>query len=615
MITIDFETYYAKDFSLSKMTTEEYIRSPRFQVIGVCVKRDDEPTQWYTGTHEDIKVALDKYDLPNQQVIAHNAAFDCAILSWVFGISPKLIIDTLSLVRPLTGLTVGGSLRAASEYFGLGKKGNEIYNTLGKRREDFTPDEMDAFAAYCVQDVQLTWKLYKKLKDTTIYQEVYLIDTIIRMFTEPVFELDKTILEKHLEDVLRKKQDLLDMVGHDNREAFMSNEKFAELLRAEGVEPPMKTSPATGKETYAFSKTDDGFRELLEHDNEKVQALAAARLGLKSTLEETRTQALLDIQSRGRLPIMLNYYGAANTGRTSGGERCNLQNLPRGGQLRYAMKAPEGYEVVACDSSNIEARMLAYIAGEEKLLKLFRNHEDVYSSFASAVYKRPINKHDNPKERFVGKTCILGLGYGTGHKKLQHTLKLGGNEVSLEEAKRIVDLYRSEYSHISSLWKECQQALARVYGGWSSVITTMNLEFNQDGIRLPNTLRIRYPELERTEGEIDYEYTYRNKRLRSKIYGAKMVENIVQALARIAVTEQMNLIRRHLDARNRRLDDGRIRRVVHFVHDEVVVIVPADEAEETQHMMEDIMSTPPTWAPELPIFCEASRGRSYGDAK
>lgn len=299
----------------------------------------------------------------------------------------------------------------------------------------------------------------------------------------------------------------------------------------------------------------------------------------------------------------------------SGGDGANFQNLPRGGALRRAMKAPDGYAVVACDSSNVEARMLAYLAGEKKLLKLFKNGADVYSAFATAVFGRPINKHDNPKERFVGKTCILGLGYGTGAKKLQHTLKMGGNPIDLDEAKRIVDLYRSEYACIPALWRQCQDALGRVFGGWVEHVTSINLEFGSKGILLPNGLRIQYPELAREQGEFDFDYSYRYKNRRAKIYGGKITENIVQATARIAVTEQMEMIRKHLDARNRRLADGKIRRVVHFVHDEVVAIVPEDEVEDTTKMMMTIMSTPPSWAPGLPISCDADSGKSYGDAK
>ena len=253
MITLDFETYYDKEYSLSKITMEQYIRDPRFQVIGVCVKRDEEPIEWITGSHEHIKAELEKRHLENEAVIAHNAAFDCAILNWIFDIRPKIIVDTMSMLRPIIGIFPQGvSLRAAAEFFGIGHKGTEVYKTIGKRLEDFSPKELADFADYCRGDVQLTWDLWKLLSPAFPKRELYLIDLVIRMFTEPVFEIDVPLLEKHLAEVRAKKQALLDSVGHGSREVFMSNDKFAQALRDLGVDPPTKISPKTGKEAYAL---------------------------------------------------------------------------------------------------------------------------------------------------------------------------------------------------------------------------------------------------------------------------------------------------------------------------------------------------------------------------
>lgn len=409
MITLDFETYYAKDFSLSKMTTEAYINDPRFEVIGVSVKEDEGEIEWITGDDAAIRAALLAHGVDKKAVCCHNAAFDCAILSWRYGIRPPVIVDTLSMARPVIGLTSSVSLRTLADHYGLGQKGNEIYNTLGKHREDFAPEELAAFGDYCKQDVNLTYKLYKILAKVTPMREIFLIDLTLRMFTEPKIKLDLPLLTKHLDEVRAHKQALMDSIGLDSRERIMSNPKFADMLRELGVEPPMKISPTTGKETYAFAKTDDGFKALLEHPDERVQTLAAARLGLKSTIEETRTEMFIGIAKRmGVMPVMLNYYGAVNTGRFSGGDKLNPQNLPRGGVLRQAMIAPEGYKIVACDSSQVEARTLAWFAGEDELTRGFERNEDVYCAFASKVYGRKITKHENPEERHVGKTCLSG---------------------------------------------------------------------------------------------------------------------------------------------------------------------------------------------------------------
>lgn len=621
MLTIDFETYWDKDFSLSKMTTESYIRDPQFEVIGVSIKKDNGPIEWVSGDDQTIKQALLERGAQNDVCVAHNAAFDMAIMNWRYGIRPRVIVDTLSMARPITGLTVGGSLRALGEYFGIGEKGTEVYNTQGKHRKDFTPEELERYGRYCQQDVNLTYQLLQKLLPLSTAQEMYLIDLTIRMFTEPVLQLNAELLETHLDKVRAGKQALLDSVSHGDRSAFMSNDKFAELLRAEGVEPPTKVSEKTGKTAYAFAKTDAGFQALLSHPNERVQALASARLGLKSTLEETRTQAFLDIARRGPMPVMLNYYGAANTGRFSGGDGTNPQNLPRGGALREAICPPEGYTLVACDSSQIEARTLAWFAGQTDLIKAFANGEDIYSKFASSVYGKPINKHEHPEERHVGKTCILGLGYGTGAAKLQHALANGFIKVNLPaaECERIVKLYRSQYDTIPRLWKDCQNAITNMFNGYSSTVgvaVQLPVSGADHTITLPNGMKLRYPDLQCETNERGFaEYTYQKKRFRAKLYGGSLTENLIQSLARIIVAYQMCKIKQELDKACKAKADGKIRRVVHMVHDEVIVVVPDEEAQEVKGMMETIMSTPPKWAPTLPVSCEAGLGKTYGEAK
>jgi hypothetical protein len=216
-----------------------------------------------------------------------------------------------------------------------------VLNALDKRRLDFTPEEMEAYAGYCVNDTELTYKLFKVLGRGFPLVELKLIDLTIRMFTEPCIVLDKRILADHLEGVKAKKAELMAMITQDRSE-LMSNPKFAALLANRGVVAPTKISLTTGKETYAFAKSDEGFKALLEHEDPYVQALVSARMGVKSTIEETRTQRFIDIADRGPLPIPLRYY-AAHTGRWGGDDKINMQNLPRGSTLKKALRAPEGY--------------------------------------------------------------------------------------------------------------------------------------------------------------------------------------------------------------------------------------------------------------------------------
>lgn len=520
LVVLDFETFYSKDFSLSKMTTERYIRDPQFEVIGVSVKIDSGGIRWIT---ENIGEELKALHLEEHQVLCHNTAFDGAILSWIYDIHPKFLLDTLSMARPLTGLTVGGSLRALSKLFGLGEKGTEIYNTLGKRKKDFTRSELDAFGVYCRQDVNLTYHLFKKLLPYTTKGELVIIDMMLRMFTEPKIVLDKPRLEAHLADVRAKKQELLSRIPF-TKDQLMSNNLFAEVLKSLGVVPPTKISPTTGKETFAFAKTDDGFKELLEHPNEDVQAVAAARLGTKSTIEETRTENMIGIANRGALPILLNYWGGS-TGRASGGDRMNLQNLPRGGEIRKSLIAPPGHVICACDSSNIEGRVNAWFCGQADLVKHFAEGNDVYCELASKIYGRKITKADK-KERFVGKTATLGLGYQVGWRKLQSALKNGNVEMSDSECQRVVDIYRSSNYAIKSMWQICSDVLSNMVAGYSGEFGEgVKLKYEPGKIYLPNGMFLLYPELRYRAEANDKEekgYSYRRKNFRTKIYGGKL---------------------------------------------------------------------------------------------
>ena len=622
IVTIDFETYYDRDYSLSKITTEAYVRHPGFEVIGVGVKVNDGPVDTYTG--DNPGKFLKSLDYSDKAILCHNTLFDGAILSWKFGINPKLWLDTLSMARPTHQSTVGGSLKALSQHYELGQKGTEVINALGKRRKDFTPSEMSAYMSYCANDVDLTYALFKKLRKGFPVSELMVIDQTIRMYTEPMIDLDADLLADHLAKVVMSKQILLDQLGGKGKEYIMSNEKFAKLLRKRGVDVPMKTSTATGKETYAFAKTDLEFIALRDHHDPVVQTLVSIRLGLKSTLEETRTIGLIQAAKRGRLPIMLNYYGA-HTGRFSGGDKMNLQNLPSRGDntIRRALCAPKGYKIISCDSSQIEARMVAYLAGQTDLIQQFSEGRDVYSEFACDVYDRKVTKADKV-ERFVGKTCILGLGYMTGAGKLRDTLERGQGDISVklteEEAQDIVNIYRRKNHKIVQLWGACGYALSSMAAGRTGSIGSL-LTYGPSGITLPNGMKMQYHGLAASDRQFTYIQDRRmfdramKARLggdtslvgsdlipgQSRLYGGKVTENVVQALARIVVVEQMVKIKQagyH---------------VAFQVHDENVCIVPEAQAEQAEKDIVEIMSTAPSWAPDLPVACEAGSADNYGD--
>jgi|694.fasta_scaffold00761_20 DNA polymerase I-like protein with 3'-5' exonuclease and polymerase domains len=620
IVTIDFETYYDKTYSLSKMTTESYIRDPRFEIIGVGVKINNYATDWYSG--ENFGRVLTGLDYSDKAILAHNAAFDGAILSWKFGIKPKLWLDTLSMARAKVGLIQSISLANLVNAFGLGAKGVEVVNALGKRRAEFTPNELSKYGDYCINDVELTYKLFKVLAKDYPASELAAIDAALRLYTEPVIELDRERLATHLSTVRDHKANLLSMLAEQGvtQEDLMSNQKLAHLLLDLGVEPPTKVSPTTNENTFAFSKTDLEFTDLLNHENLTVQNVVAARLGVKSTLDETRTEALLGVQERGPLPVMLHYYGA-HTGRFSGGDKLNMQNLPRKGAIRRAMRAPEGHVFGVVDSSQIEARVLAWLASEDAIVDAFRNKRDVYSEFASKLYDRPITKADET-ERFLGKVCILGLGYGLGWVKLQLILASGamGKKINLskEQCQRIVNKYRETNHRIAGLWWQAGKALEMLDRNQSFVLAN-KFVCEDKSIRLPNGMSLQYPLLRHTKNGFGYcampnaFKAIMNARLAGEdmddqpwkyIYGGKVIENLVQALATIIIKEQWI-----------RINASKKYKVVMQVHDELVAIIPEKEAKEGLAYMMDIMSTPPAWAADLPVACEGATAKYYGDAK
>jgi DNA polymerase I-like protein with 3'-5' exonuclease and polymerase domains len=607
LITLDFETYYDKDFSLRKITLENYIRDPRFEIVGVGIKVNNGDTEWASGTHEELHDYLHTFDWENSMVLAHNTMFDGAILSWLFNIRPRIWADTLCIARALHGVEVGGSLAALATRYGIGQKGTEVLDAMGLRRLDFSDEQLDSYGDYCINDVELTYMLFSKMGKGFPKKEMRIIDMTLRMFIDPVLELDLPLLETHLSNVKQRKLDLIESSGVTKTD-LMSNPKFAKLLEAEGVEPPMKTSLTTGKQTYAFAKSDEAFKALQDHENPRVQALVTSRLGTKSSLEETRTERFIGIAKRGLLPVPVRYY-AAHTGRWGGDDKINIQNLPsrgvNGKVLKKSIVAPEGYVLIDCDSSQIEARVLAWLAGQDDLVQAFANQEDVYIKMAARIYDIPEDEV-TAEQRFVGKTTILGAGYGMGAVRFAEQLKTFGTTMEPAEAKRVVQIYRDANWKIAQLWRSSQHMLVSMSRGDDFTYGANNIiqcksHRKTAGIKLPSGLWMKYADLDYEQGERGPEFSYMTRRGRTRIYGGKVVENVCQAIARCIMGEQM-------------LDIARKYKIALTVHDSVVCCVKESEVDEAREYIEACMNTTPAWADGLPITCESGIGKSYGEA-
>lgn len=639
IITADYETYYSTEYSLRRMTTAEYILDPRFQTIMCAIKVDQGPTETYVG-HDEVARKLGSFDWTKCAFLSHNTRFDGAILAWRYGITPALYLDTLSMARATTHPVLGkSSLAAVSKYLGLPDKGDEVVKAMGKRLEDFTPDELTAYRAYCVRDNENCRLIFDRMRKIFSDRELRTIDTVLRMYIEPSVKLDANALASHLAQVRADKAAVMATVAHLDPAVFSSNQKFTALLEEHGVEAPTKISPTTGLLTPALAKNDRAFKELCADPDQPpaVQALLAARLGSKSTIEETRTATLLKAsgfewpygRGTGWGLVALKYSGA-HTHRFSGDDGTNYQNFKRGSMIREGIVAPDGYRIVHRDSSQIEARMVAFLAGCGKLLHQFERGDDTYSIFASSVYGIVVTKADKQR-RFVGKTSILGLGYQCGWKKFRHTLFIGNGGLSLDideaEAQRIVYAYRRLYPEIPQLWATGDAVAAwMVYQsdpgfrrrtgshlafGSEPPVYHPAVSIDADAIWLPSGLCINYPNVHVIESvdphtgnktkEVVYDGPYGEPR---KLYGGKILENVSQALARIVLTDIIDRVRTRLG-------------YLPFLstHDSLDYCVPLEEADYLDKELDREFAIRPTWAAGLPLASEGGWGTTLAAAE
>lgn len=575
LVTLDFETYFDEEYSLKKMTTEAYVRDPRFEVLCVCTKQPDKQVQ-----------------LSDSQIVAHHAHFEGLILSNHYNITPAFWFDTLSMARFVFPLAKSHSLESLAAYFGLFNKTVPYKEFKGKRSSDMDLALRSKLIAGCQHDVELTYTIFKKLLPYVPKEELKLIDLTIRMFTEPTLRLDRDRLQAYAATLAEKQDDLLESTGATKTD-LGSAAKFAAILEKLGIEVPKKISPRTGKETYAFAKTDPGFQELLNHEDEVISQLAEARLNVKSTIGVTRSSRLLGMDERGALPVYLNFCGA-HTSRWSGGDGMNFQNFPRGGEMRKSLLATEGHVLCVVDASQIECRILNWLAKEEWVLGAFRENRDLYSEMASSFYGYEVNKKEHPQERFVGKTLVLGAGYGIGWKKLQATLKNAKVLLNEIQARRAVGTYRHKHPNVVKLWETANWVIGRMYADpeWSYQWGPMSIKDKL--IQLPSGFNIDFSYLKKDkEG-----FFLDNPRGRKHIYGGKLVENVVQGLARVFMGEAMLAVARRY-------------KIVTCTHDEIVYLAPAAKAEEALKFGLDTMRTAPRWALDLPLDAEGGYDARY----
>ena len=685
VVTVDFETYYDAHYTLKKLSTSEYVRNDQFKVQMVGIKIGRKPTKVYDA--KKGAAALKRINWSTHSLLCHNTAFDGFIMSHHYGIVPHRYYDTLSMARGLHSNEIGGGLDEVAKFYGgEGKIDGVLEHTKGVW--DWPKEVFDFVVPYCVQDVDETFRIFEAMVPKMPADEMDLVDLTIRMFCDPVLRVDIPRVEAEYAREIEKRERLFfeavppwdyDEGGkHHDPEFFKkrvlktkveralegaerhmlickrllgNNEFFADLLRAEGIEPPTKVSKAYIAKTpeekeevdeddkygYAFAKDDLEFTSLPDKvelwcgklnpnrkadipkivaKQERIRSLVEARLAVKSQGNITRAERFLEA-GKDDMPLPVGYaYYRAHTGRWGGNNKMNMQNLTRGGELRLSILAPPDHQMAVADSGQIEARVNAWLWGQEDLLDAFRKADtwdkskgvargedrDAYCRFADDVYGREITT-DDKMERFVGKVCVLGLGFQMGAPKFQMTLAkgaLGGPPVffSTDECHRIVNTYRRRNYKIRDGWGICTRIIEDMAAGRTGAHKCINWE--KETIWLPNGMSLKYPDLKSAVNkETGYvEYSYRSGDMRSKIYGGLLCENIVQALARIIVATQMLAISKRY-------------RVVMTTHDEVVALPKTREAQKCFDYMIRCMTTAPAWCADIPLAAEGGFASNY----
>jgi DNA polymerase bacteriophage-type len=625
VLVLDFECFFDAEYSLKKLSTIEYIMDPRFEIIGLG-------SMWVGGAcllnrafmsfdvHHRLHWCQQEFgqNLERCTVIVQNARFDCCILAKHFGIYPPHIVDVLNLSRHLDARAKHG-LATLCERYSLPAKGDTM-QFLGQHA-----DQVDrvAMAAYCENDCEREMDLAAILLPKLTRPEVELplgVHTL-GMFTRPRLGFDFDEADRLIVEMNAELDKAVNATGLD-RETLSGDNSFVRALQDLGVTVPMKKGKK--KMIPALAKDDAGLKELKASPDPRVRAMIAGRQAMDSwplhikRVESMKAQAAAN---GGMLGNPLNYYGA-HTGRWSGSEKINTQNLgSRGTDLRNRIRgvliAPAGCSLVVADAAQIEARVLAWLAGQHDLVQAFERGDDIYSEFASEVLAQPVRKarKSDPApvskilsaRRALGKVGILGMGYGMGKSRALEYMqsypelqdKLDSGEIDLLFCDDVVQLYRRKFPMIPKLWRDVEQAF-RITTKYGQTQHTHGLEFRRDGtttiIELPSGRCLFYAHASVKQGEKGEEIRWHW----GKLWGGTLVENIVQSISRDILAEAIL-----------RCEDAGIP-IGHHIHDELVGVVLVAVAKDRLHILENALKVRPAWAPTLPLDAEGFICSKYG---
>lgn len=583
IIGLDFETHYDSDYSLSKMPTHQYIRDPRFRCLGCGFQFGLAGQPFYVEGAGAVQNTLDRIPWDRATVVCHNAAFDGSVLFERFGRRvPAFWLDTYLIARWAVAQghlapeqTV--SLAALAPLVGMSKGDTRAAVDAGGQ----------ALADYGTQDVRIMMALLRKFLALRIPpEELAYMDMHIRMTTEPVLSLDHDLLERAAEQ--SPSQTALHAL-------LRKDANFVKVLDALGVPVEYKTTPK-GKRKPALAKTDAFMQSFVAHEDPSIAQVAELRLSAQSNIVRTRAQRFLDVGEP--LPVPLLYY-AAHTGRDGGLDGLNLQNLPNKGPLRASIVAPEGHILVVGDSRQVEARTLAWRAGDEALMAMFEV-ADPYRVFgANNIFFKAVEAIED-WERKVSKAAVLGLGFRQRARGFQAALARQGIAVDLSVAEAAVRAYDGAFPRVEP---------------WARSVLQQVL--SQGRLDLPSGRKLFYPNLRweldeegRRQAVFDRHTIFSNRgkgrRQTVRLWHGLAVENDTQAVARDVVFWQVWQFAREWAGRAR---------VVWMTHDEAVVVARVEDADSARERLLRWLRTPPPWADGLRTDGEVHVARRYSEAK
>jgi DNA polymerase len=633
LLGLDLETFYGQGYSLTSLSYEMYLSDPRFSVhcCGIQVDNEEPYVIWGDQYEEGVDIGLHIQGLIDQAhekgeevtAYAHNFAFDGSIFYWYYGLE----FDTVICTQRMSALLwphEPSALWAVAKRVRAGRKGKEL--TQSKDVEFLNTAQRVQIAKYCQNDVTLCFRILMYCNQYTPNAELEVISDTLKMFLHRPFCVDRPALEQFKRDeVTLRQQKIAAAMQIDpalDEKTLASSAKFAAWVIAQGIEfekvaSPTRTNPDNMK--YPLGKEAEEFKQLRVNFPEFTDVWNA-RLAVASNIKITRATRILEhsdvckTNPDGKMGFLLQTYGASNTLRWSGGNKSNGQNLTKGTALRTALSAPEGFVVAVLDQSNIELRVISWLAQEKQLLDGFKAKADLYCQFASKIYNKPINKTDNPTERFIGKTSCLALQYQAGAVRLRTTLALGtmGPAVFLshQEARDIVLKYRSTYRAIAHLWHEAEGVLqTMICLADGAEQEWRGLHIRKGSIVLPNDTVLSYPQIKNSidMDTGDSQVVYKGKDFWVNLYGGKLIENLCQALSRAIIADNM------LSAKQILKNIGSEGELGLLVHDELVTIVEEEKAQEYLDLLTTVMRTPPVWCSEgnLTLDAEGGFARSY----